>query len=83
MARILVTGGAGFIGSHTSERLLARGDQVVVLDNFNDAYDPAIKRANAAALKGARIGTGAIPTRDLVPHPRPFSPPDASPHLTR
>ena len=58
MARILVTGGAGFIGSHTTERLLARGDEVVVLDNFNDAYDPAIKRANAAALTGARIVTG-------------------------
>ncbi len=66
MARILVTGGAGFIGSHTSERLLARGDQVVVLDNFNDAYDPAIKRANAAALKGARIVTGDIRDRELV-----------------
>ena len=66
MARILVTGGAGFIGSHTSERLLARGDEVVVLDNFNDAYDPAIKRANSAALRGARIVTGDIRDRDLV-----------------
>ena len=66
MARILITGGAGFIGSHTSERLLARGDEVVVLDNFNDAYDPAIKRANAAALRGARIVTGDIRDRELV-----------------
>ncbi len=66
MARILVTGGAGFIGSHTTERLLARGDEVVVLDNFNDAYDPAIKRANAAALSGARIVTGDIRDRELV-----------------
>ena len=66
MARILVTGGAGFIGSHTTERLLARGDEVVVLDNFNDAYDPAIKRANAAALEGARIVTGDIRDRELV-----------------
>ncbi|MFM7295874.1 MAG: SDR family NAD(P)-dependent oxidoreductase [Planctomycetota bacterium] len=66
MARILVTGGAGFIGSHTSERLLARGDEVVVIDNFNDAYDPAIKRANAAALHGARIVTGDIRDRELV-----------------
>jgi len=66
VARILVTGGAGFIGSHTSERLLARGDEVVVLDNFNDAYDPAIKRANSAALRGARIVTGDIRDRDLV-----------------
>lgn len=66
MARILVTGGAGFIGSHTTERLLARGDDVVVLDNFNDAYDPAIKRANTAALPGARIVTGDIRDRELV-----------------
>jgi UDP-glucuronate 4-epimerase len=66
VARILVTGGAGFIGSHTTERLLARGDEVVVLDNFNDAYDPAIKRANAAALSGARIVTGDIRDRELV-----------------
>ena len=66
MARILVTGGAGFIGSHTTERLLARGDEVVVLDNFNDAYDPAIKRASAAALSGARIVTGDIRDRELV-----------------
>jgi UDP-glucuronate 4-epimerase len=43
---ILLTGGAGFIGSHLLERLLARGDEVVVLDDLNDYYDPAIKRAN-------------------------------------
>ena len=46
--RILVTGGAGFIGSHLAERLLGRGDRVVVLDNLNDYYDPAIKRRNIA-----------------------------------
>jgi UDP-glucuronate 4-epimerase len=66
VAKILVTGGAGFIGSHTSERLLARGDDVVVLDNFNDAYDPAIKRANAAALRKAKVVTGDIRDRELV-----------------
>ena len=48
--RILVTGGAGFIGSHVAERLLRRGDAVVALDNFNDTYSPARKRANAAIL---------------------------------
>jgi UDP-glucuronate 4-epimerase len=47
---ILVTGGAGFIGSHVAERLLQRGDAVVALDNFNDFYSPARKRANAASL---------------------------------
>ncbi len=43
---ILVTGAAGFIGSHTSEKLLARGHRVVGLDNLNDYYSPARKRAN-------------------------------------
>ncbi len=48
--KILVTGAAGFIGMHTSERLLARGDQVVGLDNLNDYYDPTLKEARLARL---------------------------------
>jgi len=44
--KILLTGGAGFIGSHLLERLIARGDDVAVIDDFNDYYDPAIKRRN-------------------------------------
>jgi UDP-glucuronate 4-epimerase len=47
--KVLVTGAAGFIGSHIAETLLARGDEVVGLDNFNDYYDPARKRANVEA----------------------------------
>lgn len=47
---ILVTGAAGFIGSHTAQGLLERGDRVVGLDNLNDYYDPARKRANLAEL---------------------------------
>lgn len=67
---VLVTGGAGFIGSHLSERLLARGDEVTVLDNFNDFYDPAIKRRNVSALAGAehpaRIVEGDVRDQGLV-----------------
>lgn len=51
---ILVTGAAGFIGSHLTETLLKRGEQVVALDNFNDYYDPARKRANIAPFQKYR-----------------------------
>jgi UDP-glucuronate 4-epimerase len=65
--RILVTGGAGFIGSHTVDRLLAEGADVTVLDEFNDYYDPNIKRANVAAFKGnVRVVEGDIRNRDVV-----------------
>ena len=46
LMRILVTGGAGFIGSHLVETSLAAGHTVAILDDFNDFYDPQIKRAN-------------------------------------
>src|SRR3954470_12648448 len=49
---ILVTGGAGFIGSHFAERSLQQGHRVAILDEFNDFYDPAIKRRNLAGLAG-------------------------------
>lgn len=48
--KILVTGAAGFIGSNLAEKLARRGDEVVGLDNFNDYYDPARKRANEQRL---------------------------------
>jgi UDP-glucuronate 4-epimerase len=62
--RVLVTGGAGFIGSHTAEALLARGDRVVVLDNFNSYYDPARKRRNIEELRRAG-GTFELVEGDL------------------
>lgn len=43
---ILITGGAGFIGSSLADKLLAQGKKVVIFDNFNDNYDPAIKKRN-------------------------------------
>ncbi|KAF0163083.1 MAG: UDP-glucuronate 4-epimerase [Rhodocyclaceae bacterium] len=48
--RVLVTGAAGFIGMHVCERLLARGDEVVGVDNLNDYYDVALKEARLARL---------------------------------
>jgi UDP-glucuronate 4-epimerase len=49
---VLVTGGAGFIGSHTCERLVAAGNRVTAVDSFDAFYDPAVKRANLASLAG-------------------------------
>ena len=49
--KILVTGAAGFIGMHSSARLLARGDEVLGLDNLNDYYDPSLKESRLARLR--------------------------------
>jgi UDP-glucuronate 4-epimerase len=62
--KILVTGAAGFVGSHLSERLVARGDTVIGVDNFNDYYDPAKKRRNAATLAKASIKVLEVDIRD-------------------
>ena len=51
--RVLITGGAGFIAFHLAKALQKRGDEVVLLDNFNDYYDPEIKRRNVADLQSS------------------------------
>jgi UDP-glucuronate 4-epimerase len=48
--KILLTGGAGFIGSHVAQKLLERGDTVIIIDNLNDAYDIKIKRYNLSKI---------------------------------
>ena len=50
--RVLVTGAAGFIGSHTVDNFIRRGDEVIGVDDFNDYYDPQRKRANLSHLLG-------------------------------
>ena len=67
--KILVTGAAGFIGSHTALRLLARGDEVVGLDNVNDYYDPTLKEARLARFSshsGFRLIRGELGDRARV-----------------
>jgi len=67
--RVLVTGGAGFIGSSITDRLLERGDKVICLDNFDDFYRPDIKRKNIeSALKepGFKLIEGDIRNMSLL-----------------
>ena len=67
--RALVTGGAGFIGSHLALGLLARGHEVVVVDALTPSYDPAVKRARADAVAdaGATFREEDLRTADLGP----------------
>jgi len=53
MERVLITGGAGFIGSHLSQRLLREGKRLAIVDNLDDFYSPDMKRANLEEVKGS------------------------------
>ena len=65
--KVLVTGGAGFIGSHVCSHLLLQGHEVSVIDDFNDFYNPEIKRANIKSLGGGvSLNEGDIRDRDFV-----------------
>ena len=57
---ILVTGCAGFIGSHVTHRLLDRGEDVFGVDDLNDYYDPTLKDARLARASGPRCSIELI-----------------------
>tara|TARA_B110000503_G_scaffold79895_1_gene122570 strand:- start:94 stop:1038 length:945 start_codon:yes stop_codon:yes gene_type:complete len=61
--RILVTGAAGFIGSHTSERLLELGHEVLAVDNFSAYYDISLKETNSKALENKGLKTHRLDLR--------------------
>lgn len=84
MRAVLVTGGAGFIGSHLAERLLDAGLRVVVLDNFDPVYDPSAKERNlrrASEHRGFELIRGDIRDGDAAEAAFAAAQPDAVVHL--
>lgn len=69
---ILITGGAGFIGSHLTESLVAEGHHVTIFDDFNDYYEPSFKRQNIARL-GDLVTVIEADIRDAVAVERAFA----------
>ncbi len=69
MGTILLTGGAGFIGSHVAERLSEEAQKVIILDNFDDYYNPEIKRSNIARIcsrRNVKLIEGSIGDETLL-----------------
>src|SRR5919202_5168863 len=64
--KYVITGAAGFIGSHLSEQLLEAGHQVLAVDCLTDYYDPALKEENAAGLELVRADLADAPLDDLL-----------------
>jgi UDP-glucuronate 4-epimerase len=82
--RVLLTGGAGFIGSHVADRLAAHGDEVVIVDSFDPFYDPAIKRRNIESVMRsgcAKLLELDIRDTDAIDHALGDDPVDAIVHL--
>jgi UDP-glucuronate 4-epimerase len=70
MTKVLVTGGAGFIGSHVASRLLQSGFEVSIVDDLNDFYSPALKRENLAGI--ATLGSVPFFESDICDRDRIF-----------
>jgi UDP-glucuronate 4-epimerase len=84
MGSVLVTGAAGFIGAHLCQALLARGEDVIGLDNLNSYYDPALKQARLAALTGgAHPGSFRFEKMDLADNDAVLALMQAHPEIDR